>query len=58
MASNETNEQELFPQGLRVVGKGEYRGLEFLEVDAKTIINKVPGPPQFGFQYTINSTLR
>ena len=55
LASNETNEQELFPQGLRVVGKGEYRGLEFLEVDAKTIINKVPGPPQFGFQYTINA---
>ncbi len=55
LASNESNEQELFPQGLRVVGKGEYRGLEFLEVDAKTIINKVPGPPRFGFQYTINA---
>ncbi|NND03834.1 MAG: radical SAM protein [Acidimicrobiia bacterium] len=55
LASDVGNEQELFPQGLRVVGKGEYRGLEFLEVDAKTIINKVPGPPRFGFQYTINA---
>ena len=37
------------------MGKGEYRGLEFLEVDAKTLINKVPGPPRFGFQYSINA---
>lgn len=53
--ANSENEQELFPQGVRVVGRGEYRGLEFLEVDAKTIINKVPGPPRFGFSYTINA---
>lgn len=55
LASDEGREQQLFPQGLRVVGRGEYRGLEFLEVDAKTIINRVPGPPRFGFQYTINA---
>lgn len=55
LASNAGNEQELFPQGLRVVGRGEYRGLEFLEVDSKTIINKVAGPPRFGFQYSINA---
>ena len=55
LASPVDSGQELFPQGLRVVGKGEYRGLEFLEVDSKTLINKVPGPPRFGFSYTINS---
>jgi len=55
LAAESNNEQELFPQGIRVVGKGEYRGLEFLEVDAKTIVNEVPGPPRFGFQYTINA---
>ena len=55
LASEERSDQELFPRGVRVVGKGEYRGLEFLEVDAKTIINKVPGPPRFGFQYSINA---
>lgn len=55
LATDATPAQELFPQGMRVVGKGEYRGLEFLEVDAKTVINKVPGPPRFGFQYTINA---
>ncbi len=38
----------------RQVGKGEYRGLEFLEVEAKSIVTKVPGPPRFGFSYTIN----
>jgi len=55
LATDTPAEQELFPQGLRVVGKGEYRGLEFLEVDSKTIINKVPGPPRFGFSHTINA---
>ncbi len=47
--------QELFPAGVRVLGKGEFRGLQFLEVDAKSIINNVPGPPRFGFSYTINA---
>ncbi len=45
----------LFAPAVRTVGKGEYRGLEFLEVDAKTIVNKVPGGPRFGFEYTINA---
>ncbi len=45
----------LFAPALRVVGRGAFRGLEFLEVDAKTIINKVPGGPRFGFGYTINA---
>jgi len=55
LATDAGNEQELFPQGIRVVGKGEYRGIEFLEVDSKTIINKVLGPPRFGFQHSINA---
>lgn len=38
----------------RHAGKGEYRGLQFLEVEAKSIITKVPGPPRFGFSHTIN----
>ncbi|HSF87512.1 MAG TPA: radical SAM protein [Acidimicrobiia bacterium] len=45
----------LFAPARRVAGRGEYRGLEFLEVDAKSIINKVPGGPRFGFEYTINA---
>ncbi len=39
----------------RTVGSGEYRGLEFFEVDAKTLINRVPGGPVYGFEYTINA---
>ena len=44
----------MFGRVRRHVGRGEYRGLEFLEVEAKTIVTKVPGPPRFGFSYTIN----
>ncbi len=46
----------LFPderRATRHVGTGEYRGLEFLHVNAKRIINTVPGSG-FGFRYTIN----
>ncbi|HEY5578627.1 MAG TPA: radical SAM protein [Acidimicrobiia bacterium] len=48
--------QETLFEGLvrREVGIGEYRGLEFYEVQARTIINRVPGAP-FGFEYSINA---
>ena len=39
----------------REPGKGEFRGMEFLHVRARTIINRVPGPPRFGFAHTINA---
>jgi DNA repair photolyase len=50
-----TPQTALFAPALRVPGRGEYRNLEFLEVDAKSIINKVPGGPRFGFEYSINA---
>ncbi len=37
------------------VGKGEYRGLEFLHVNAKKIINPVPEQSRMSFRYTINA---
>ncbi len=46
----------LFPderRATRHVGTGAYRGLEFLHVNAKSIINPVPGGT-LGFRYTIN----
>jgi len=46
----------LFPderRATRHIGTGAYRGLEFLHVNARTIINHVPGD-RFGFSYTIN----
>jgi DNA repair photolyase len=45
----------LFPRGRRVVGKGEYRGLTFHEVEARTIINEVPAASQMPFRWTINA---
>jgi DNA repair photolyase len=38
----------------RHVGVGEYKGLEFLHVNAKRIINEVPPGSKMGFRYTIN----
>ena len=38
----------------RHVGTGEFRGMEFLHVNAKTVINEVPAASQMPFRYTIN----
>ena len=46
--------ESLFEPARRVVGRGEYRGLTFHEVEAKSIINPAPpGTPWFNF--TINA---
>ncbi|HZQ58292.1 MAG TPA: intein-containing Rv2578c family radical SAM protein [Acidimicrobiales bacterium] len=50
--------ETLFPAGdvvERHVGTGEYRGLEFLEVAAKRVINTVPAASRMPFRYTINA---
>lgn len=39
----------------RHVGTGEYQGLEFLEVNAKSIINAVPKESRVPFRHTINA---
>ncbi|MDP8975380.1 MAG: radical SAM protein [Actinomycetota bacterium] len=39
----------------RDVGGGEYRGLEFLHVNARRIINEVPAASRMPFRYTINA---
>src|ERR1041385_5330133 len=36
-------------------GTGEFRGLEFLHVNAKSIINEVPASSRMPFRYTINA---
>ena len=38
----------------RHLGRGEYRGLEFLHVKARTVINPVPACSQMAFRFTIN----
>lgn len=48
----------LFPEEALVnrhVGIGEYRGLEFLHVNAKRVINPVPPGSRMSFRYTINA---
>src|SRR5204863_9728506 len=39
----------------RHLGNGEYRGMEFLHVNARRIINEVPAASQLPFRYTINA---
>ena len=39
----------------RHVGRGEYRGMEFLHVNARRIINEVPKASRLPFRYTINA---
>ena len=39
----------------RHVGRGEYRGLEFLHVNARRIVNEVPNASRMPFRYTINA---
>ena len=46
------SDEELFD---RHVGHGEFRGLEFLHVNAKRIINPVPAQSRMGFRFTINA---
>lgn len=38
----------------RKAGRGAYRGLEFLHVESRSLINRVP-PGRFPFEYTINA---
>jgi DNA repair photolyase len=39
----------------RHIGTGEFRGMEFLHVNARTIINEVPAASRMPFRYTINA---
>jgi len=39
----------------RHIGKGEFRGMEFLHVNARTIINEIPKASQLPFRWTINA---
>ena len=39
----------------RHIGRGAYRGLEFLHVNARSIINTVPASSRMSFKYTINA---
>ena len=58
LADDDRGQPMLFPEEALVdrhVGIGEYRGLEFLHVNAKRIINPVPAMSRMGFRFTINA---
>ena len=56
LASDDGGQAALFEEEVnRNVGTGEFRGLEFLEVNAKSIINEVPAASRMPFRYTINA---
>ena len=58
LADNDQGQGALFPDDELVerhVGGGEYRGLEFLHVNARRIINEVPSSSRLPFRYTINA---
>src|SRR3989442_15121831 len=39
----------------RYIGRGEFRGMEFLHVNARTIINEIPKASLLPFRWTINA---
>ncbi len=51
----EASQPALFDVPEREIGTGEFRGLEFLHVRARTIINKVAPKSPVPFRYTINA---
>jgi DNA repair photolyase len=58
LADDDGGQPSLFPEEALVerhVGIGEYRGLEFLHVNAKRVINPVPAASRMAFRYTINA---
>ena len=45
----------LFDEVERHVGRGEFRGMEFLHVQARRVINEVPKASRMPFRWTINA---
>jgi DNA repair photolyase len=45
----------LFDSPERIVGRGEYRGLEFVHVEARRVINRLRSPTPLPFRFTLNA---
>jgi DNA repair photolyase len=50
-----TSQLALFDEPECVIGKGEFRGLEFIHVNARRILNRVPDRSPIPFRWTINA---
>ena len=56
MADDDAGQGALFEEEVeRHVGRGEFRGLEFLHVNARRIINEIPVASHLPFRFTINA---
>jgi len=56
LADDDGGQGALFEEEVeRHVGRGEFRGLEFLHVKARTMINEVPKASAVPFRWTINA---
>ena len=54
--TDRTSQEALFDDVVeRHIGRGRYEGLEFLHVEARSVINRIPFPGRFPFEYTINA---
>lgn len=50
-----SDQLRLFEPETRVVGRGAYRGLEFVEVRARRLINRLPEGARASFRFTVNA---
>jgi DNA repair photolyase len=56
LADDDGGQGALFEQEVeRHIGRGEFRGLEFLHVHARRVINEVPKASRMPFRWTINA---
>ena len=56
LADDDGGQGPLFEQEVeRHVGRGEFRGMEFLHVQARRVINEVPKASRMPFRWTINA---
>ena len=53
-AGDSPGQLALFDAPERVVGRGEYRGLQFVHVQARRIINRLPAATVRPFRFTVN----
>jgi len=56
LADDDGGQGALFEQEMeRHIGRGEFRGLEFLHVHARRVVNEVPKASRMPFRWTINA---
>jgi DNA repair photolyase len=56
LAEDDEGQGALFEEEVeRHIGRGEFRGMEFLHVNARTIINEIPKASMLPFRWTINA---